>query len=569
MDWKTTNKQLKAIALNREYQLLALIVLFGVALSLSLMKGVSFYGDDISYTAFVPSVLNGTFSENINIFSLRLGVLYPLAASIAIFGYNDLGAGAWALFAYAITMVIIYLIGKELHGGKAGLLSAALFAVYPLALKFNTSPDPMLPLVMFLSLSMLLFVYGRKSRKIGFFILSGISAFVGTLINPLAYLYFVFYAFYIVAEGMFTTIKTRKVTFDYAAVAVFIGLLTGIAIMGYINIPLAHGKPFFEINMTNNYYSAAGGPDQIFYTNPSLTFYIDGYFPYGFVQNLIVPLIHLNVGSFVRNARQLFESMFSLYDINLNSVGLFSYAVVLAGIWLLAINDKKSRFMLLWGAFLVGYMEFGSMSVTHYFPIYKLMRFTAIAAAPLMLILGAALSEFISHAKRKRGYEKNFRIIIVIAIIVFLFATSYQIDNYYYLFNHNSMQYVKTVASELKSISPAGSVDLYAPALVPYYIQYYMGYPATMQAYEYDNGAYGGLFMPSCSDIPSNSYLLIPSASAIETINSYNLWSINETWAYDPSECNLTLVADNYANVSLQNLQILDPTYGGNLYYNK
>ncbi len=563
-------RKIAAIAKDKECIYLALIVVFGVALSLSLMKGVSFYGDDVSYTAFVPSILNGTFSENINIFSLRLTMLFPLAFSIAVFGYTDLGAGAWALFAYAITIMITYLIGRELHGSRTGLIAALLFAIYPVSLRFNTSPDPMLPLVMFLSLSVLLFIYGKRKRNVWYFLASGASGFVGALANPLAYLYFVFYAFYIVADGLYSSLKARGIALDYMSLAVFVGFMTAVAVMGYANMALAHGKPFYELNLTNSYYSAAGGPDEIFYTNPSLSFYINGYFPYGLMAGILSPLVHLDFGAAAQGLSSLAQSLFSFNSINLNDVGFFGYAAALSGIALLALNDKKSRFLLVWGAFLVAYMEFGSMSITHYFPIYKLMRFTAIVAVPLMLIVGAALSDFIGERIGKGPAGSNGRVLRIAAaalIIFLLFATSYQIDRFFYLYNHNSMQYMKAVADEVKAAAGTSNATLLAPALMPFYVDYYMGYPQNVYANEYDNGAYGGLFIPTCAGIPDNTYLVIPSQDALQTINSYNLWSINETWAFDPSECNFTLVADNYGNGTLSSLQPIDPTYTGNVYY--
>ncbi len=539
---------------------LAAIIIFGFVLSMLLFKGMSFYGDDASYVQYVPEILSGSFSETINIFSIRLLMNLPLSVFVGLLGYTDLGAGAWALISYLAIIPLIYLIGKELEDARAGLIAALLFSFYPLILKFNSSPDPMLPMALFLSLSLLFFVRGRKRRSAKYYWLSGAAAFTATLANPIAYLYILFYAFYIVASSIFDSAKKASISFDSKQLYLFLGILTAIALLGYVNLVLANGNPFFELNMTNSYYSAAGGPDQIFYTNPSLTYYIKGYFPYG-----VIPFLSGNQ-SISSNSSNMVQDIFSLQQVQLNDVGFFGYFIAASGIYLIARRKKKAYFAILFASFIVAYMEFGSMSITHYFPIYKLMRFAVVAAVPLMLVMGFALSEFIGNAKRKRFPDFRYRAVIAAAIIIFLLATSLPMDYYYYAYNHNSMLFIEQMASDLKATNLSGS-NIFAAGEVPGYLAYYLGYPANVNINQYDSGAYGGLFMPTCSSIPNDTYLIIPSQAGLETINSYNLWSVNETWAFNPSQCNFTLYADILNMPEFSNTTIYSTAYSGNIYY--
>lgn len=541
---------------------LAAIFLFGLVLSLFLFKGMSFYGDDASYVQYIPSILSGTFSENINIFSIRLLVDIPLAISVGIFGYTDLGAGAWALISYLIIIPLIYLIGKELDNERGGLIAAFLFSFYPLVIHFNTSPDPMLPMALFLTASILFFVKGmKKSASLNYWI-AGFLSFLATLANPIAYLYLLFYAFYFIADSAYRSTKRRGLVVDLNLLYLFLGVATAIAVLGYVNMAIANGNPFFELNMTNSYYSAAGGPDQIFYTNPSLTYYIDGYFPYG-----IIPFITNNTRA-ATNLSGVIQRLFSTSQLWANDVGFFGYFAVLLGIYLLAGGRKESRFVLLLAAFLVGYMEFGSMSITHYFPIYKLMRFTVVAAVPILLVMGFALSEFVWGKRHISDLTKNQRIGIAVAVIAFLLATSLPINYFYYAYNHNTMAFIKQMAHSLSAANLDGA-SIFTTAEAPGYLSYYLGYPKNTSIYLYDNGAYGGLFLPTCASIPHNSYVIIPTLSAITAINNYNLWIVNETWAYNPSECNFTLFADTSNLPGINNNSIYDPAYVGNIYYNK
>jgi len=553
----------------RETQYLIAVLLFGLALSLLLIKGPSFFGDDAAYLQYVPSILGGTFAETINIFSIRLMADFPLALSIGIFGYTNLGAAAWSLLSYLVTMLVLYLMGKELYSGRAGLFSALLFSIYPLILKYNTTPEPMLPLAMFVSLSALFFVYGRKRKSIYAYILSGALAFLGTLANPLAYLYLLFYVAFIVLEAAYNSVKRRRLEFEFGSLGIFLGLFTAIALVGYVNLFLApSGNPFYELWLTNSYYSAAGGPDEIFYTNPSLTFYLFGYFPYDLSGKLLAPLLSLNLQGFENGASSILSSFFSSYSLNMNEVGLFGYAAVVAGLYLLLKRDRRSYFALAIASFLVGYMEFGSESITHYFPIYKLMRFTIVAAPMLMLVIGIACDSFLSGGGRsRRGRLPVARAAVVAAAVVVLFATSAPLDYYYYTYNHNSMLFVEAMANALRHANLSGA-SLYAPGEIPYYLPFYLGYPGSLNVGQYDNGAYGGRFMPTCASIPNNTYLVIPTNAVIQFINGYNLWNINETWAYNPSECgSLSLYADLYDNASLASLNPIAPDYTGNIYY--
>ncbi|MHB1830302.1 MAG: glycosyltransferase family 39 protein [Candidatus Micrarchaeaceae archaeon] len=553
-------KSMRIRVKNPEATALAAIMVFGFVLSMLLFKGMSFYGDDASYVQYIPSILSGSFREGINIFSIRLLMDLPLAMFVGLLGYTDLGAGAWALISYLAIMPLIYLIGKELRDARAGLIAALMFSFYPLILKFNSSPDPMLPMALFLSLSLFFFVRGKKIGSAKYYWLSGAAAFVATLANPIAYLYILFYAFYIAAASIYESMKKGSISFDSKQLYLFLGVITAIALLGYANLVLANGNPFFELNMTNSYYSAAGGPDQIFYTNPSLTYYINGYFPYG-----IIPFLSGNQ-SISSNSSNIVQDIFSLQQVQLNDVGFFGYFIAASGIYLLARRKKKAYFAILFASFIVAYMEFGSMSITHYFPIYKLMRFAVVVAVPLMLVMGFALSEFIGNAKRKCFPDFRSRAVIAAVIIIFLLATSLPMDYYYYALNHNSMLFIEQMASGLKAANLSGS-NVFAAAEVPGYLAYYLGYPANVNINQYDNGAYGGLFMPTCSSIPNDTYLIIPSQAGLAEINSYNLWSVNETWAFNPAQCNLTLYA-NILNMSeFSNITVYSIAYSGNIYY--
>ena len=551
---------------SEKVQLLALL-LFSALMGALFFKGVSIYGDDISYSSFVISALRGTFSENINIFSIRLLATLPVALFVKLFGFTEFGAGAYAYFSYIGTVLVLFFIGKELYGQKAGVLSALLFSIYPVALKYGTTLEPMTPLALFLSLAVLVFIRGMKGRSGWNFWACGVLCFLATLTSPLAYVYILFFgicALVLIAQGMLA--KKRKNNLPVLGFFI-LGFVTMIGLFGILNLKLASGNPFIELSMTNYYYSGTGGPDQIFYTNPSLTYYVTNYFPYGLVQNVVIPAITLNLGALARNVQSLLSGVLSVDSVYLNEVGFFSYFEVLAFAYLLIKRERRSYFAILFAVFVLGYMEFGTMSLSSYIPIYKLMRFTIIAAVPLALVLGIGLARLID-GDGKRKARNDIRIVAASAIIIFLLASSLPLDYYYYVYNHDSMQYVALTASYLDRQN-LNSTQIFGPDLEPYYLDYYLGYKQVRGISEYDNGAYGELFLPYCSQIPNDSYLVIPSQSDIQNINSYETWTINETWAFNPSICGLRLVLDVYNDTSVRSISIRDPSLAGNLYYKR
>ncbi|MEM3841259.1 MAG: glycosyltransferase family 39 protein [Candidatus Micrarchaeaceae archaeon] len=541
-----------------QYYMLTLIIIFGVILSIAFFKGMSLYGDDFEYVSFAPSILIGTFSENLNIFSIRLLVDYPIAAFIWLFGYTNLGAGAYDLICYAITIPVVFLIGKRFHSIRAGLISSFLFAIYPSSLKWDTTPSPMLPLVLLISLSVLFYIYARDRNSILFYSISGFLGFAGTEANPLAFLYIFMLSLYTIFDLL--TRKKLRSNKKILALYYFIGLLAGSTFFGSINLILSHGSPYYNILFTNRYYSNAGGFDEIFYTNTNLYFYLNGYFPYN-LNSILINILTLNFGKALQNLYQLYNRIFVINKIIPNDVGLFPYFALIGGILLVYKRNKLAYPAIGWSVFIILYMEFGSMSITHYFPIYKLMRFAMIAEVPILIVLGIAISELSLYKKNK------IALISAILLIAILFATSLPLDYYYYISNKNSMYYAIAASRIIANVTTKSNVTLYAPTLDTAYIAYYLHYNKRVTFVNYGSGKYGTVYLPNCNNISNGSYVIIPSEEAIYYINSMNIWGINEQWAYDPSICGLRLYYNLYATGVNQNSSLVDLQDSGNLYY--
>jgi 4-amino-4-deoxy-L-arabinose transferase-like glycosyltransferase len=546
---------------NQMYLLLALII-FSAFIAIITMKGVSIYGDDVNYITLVPQIISGTFKEFADIFSIRLLMILPLAVSVFIFGYNNFGAGMYSILCYLGSISITFFIGRKLYGPKTGLLAAFLFAIYPMSLRYSSTADVVSPTAFYLGLALLFFIYAKKGGSKWLYVFSGIFTFFGSLVDPISYVSAFVFIIYIISTSALDAFRKRSLRIDYSPFLYLLGIVTAVLALGFVNMALAvNGEPFYELNVTNNFYSSTGTPNTIFYTNADLMFYVNGLFPYNFIGEILAG----NFGGFGATV----GGLFSLYNLNTNDVGLFMYFLVIFAIYLLLKKDKESYFLLAFSAVSMLYLEFGTMSPTHYYPIYRLVRFTVIISIPFMIILARGLVLF-SNKRRKKIYWG-----IAAAIVVLLIVSSVPIDYFWYVLNHNSLLYSELIAAKLQNAPNIENADIYAPTLMNSFILYYMGFKPTRGILFYNNGNYSGSFLPNCSSIPNSSYIIIPSQTALSEINNNstwpvpNPWYINESWAFNPSLCNLTLYADVYNYSQVRNASIVNLEYSGNIYYKK
>ncbi|MEM3859374.1 MAG: hypothetical protein QW478_08200 [Candidatus Micrarchaeaceae archaeon] len=548
-----------------QMQLLLALIVFSAIMALILLKGISIYGDDVSYISLAPQIISGTFKEFADIFSIRLLMIVPLALSIYAFGYNNLGGGAYSILCYLGGIAVTFFIGRKVYDSpKTGLLAAFLYSIYPMSVRYSSTADVVSPTALYLGLSLLFFVYARKGGSKWLYVFSGIFTFLGTLVDPISYVYAVVFLIYIIAVCVLDIYRKRSLRVDYSSFLYFLGIITAVLILGFVNLWLTNtGEPFYELNVTNSFYSSTGSPNTIFYTNADLVFYVKGMFPYNFTGELFSG----NFGSFATTLKNLF----SVYSLTPSDVGLFTYFLIIFVIYILVRKDKDSYFLLAFSALAMLYLEFGTMSITHYYPMYRLVRFTVIISIPLMIILARGIMILMSRERRKSPYRR----LGGIAIITVLFATSLPIDYFWYALNHNSMLYSALIANSLENAPNISNSYVYAPTLMNTFIQYYMAFKPTRGILFYNNGNYSGSFLPNCSSIPNGSYLIIPSKVALSYIDYNgswpvpNPWYINESWAFDPSMCNLTLYADIYNYSQVRTARIVNLEYSGNIYYKK
>ncbi len=128
------------------------------------------------------------------------------------------------------------------------------------------------------------------------------------------------------------------------------------------------------------------------------------------------------------------------------------------------------------------------------------------------------------------------------------------------------MLVIKTEANALMHAPNITGAQIFAPGLVQYYLEYYMHYINT-KVFFYDNGAYGGVVLPTCDSIPNDSYIIIPSVANIATMNIMDYYPITESWVTNPNECGLKIYLNIYSLPELKYSIDHSLGFAGNIYY--
>lgn len=128
-----------------------IILLFALALRLIYFFGI-LEGDDVEYVDRAYYISQNGLAGLKELDELpgsnRPGQYLPTALIFRLFGVSELSTALFPLLASLITCYLIYRIGRLLISEEAGLLSALLWAVFPLNIFLATQLDPEGPLTM-------------------------------------------------------------------------------------------------------------------------------------------------------------------------------------------------------------------------------------------------------------------------------------------------------------------------------------------------------------------------------------------------------------------------------------
>ena len=341
---------------------LILILIFALSLRLYFFVGPNI-NDDVDYVFSAHEVSEGRFyplyGKSIN--AIRSMMTAPVALFFKIFGVGIYSASIYPIVCSLITIVSVFYIGKILVDYKVGLVSAAILSFYPVDIVFSTQLVPTTPVTAFVTLGLLLFLYGEKmEKKLTLFVLSGVMIGLSYLANIMT--------FFIVASIAFSYLAiNRKIRKEYLLIALgFLLVFSGETLFMYANT----GNPWHRLDVFHETERMIG-------TNTDMNYY----------QRVMLKVEGVNF-----NAQE-------------GNLGIFVYLFIVASLFALGYEPEKKLWFLIVSFFLImSYFQFGVMTAG-FKPIAKWVRY--------LIVLGPVFSLLIGYMFEKVTKKAYLKIILV------------------------------------------------------------------------------------------------------------------------------------------------------------
>jgi len=376
--------------------ILGFIIGYAALIRLLFFNGIGGH-DDWAYLFYTRSLMNRITEEAFNtLWGMRQLIYMPIVGIFSLTKPSYTGAFLPTFAAALGEIALIYLLTKKLFQDSiCGYLAAAILALYPLNTFCSTTIRGDIEVSLYSSLSVYLFILSHQflskdkcnKDKGCFLYLTGVLAGVATLVKEtclmLFFLYFILF--------LIDSFHSRKILFRY--VFIIIGILTIVCIEGAFYYSTTGN--FFNrfLKGTMHYHKlfelGEGAMDKTrdFAYLPCLLFNLP------FKKCYALGVHNWNINNYI-------------------SFDLYFYLFVIGILYLLCKKDRHSYFVMIWATSLVLYLEFGSDSLLHYFPIHKEPRYLTIASLPVLIIIARATLLFLSNDK-----NKVIRLLIIITLM--------------------------------------------------------------------------------------------------------------------------------------------------------
>jgi len=494
------------------------IVFVGLAISTFFFYGPSMIDgiDNYIYTDSAHSLLSGHFKA-MGVLPERYILIGGIAFFFLLFGYTQASAAMFGELCFILTIVAIYLIGKDLYSTNAGLIAAFLYSIFPMAAIYAPNVSDSIPMAFFATISVLFAIRATKIRERYFKIYSVLAGFFmvsSYLVTPetvviIPVVFFVFIMNYKSAR------KIIKLSITFLPIGILLaGLL--IAMLGLET----NGNPLSLITTVTNFYTQSySGLQSPFYMN------IKTLFPYS-----ILSIMHN--GNFLVAFEELFSGIFSDYGFYY-TFGIFGYVATFFAIVLFLPPRRRAAIPLFWFIFVLLYLSFGTASLTKYVFMPQLPRYLLLLAPAAMLIISFGFLTLVEELRKHNIAKMLVELLFVILVLILL---------------ANSIVLIKGMAySQFKYVYPLINVGNFLISQ----------YEADPNITVYGDGSFPlGIYteykipimrVPAeCSQINHNSLIVVANNSKII------------------SECNLTLIYKPPAAPSwLDKYNVLDSTGNG------
>lgn len=322
----------------------ALVILFAVAYRIFGMTGDIMY-DPAVYAQDAYNLLNGAFDLNTDSwYSHRLPVFVPVALAYAVMGVGTVSTVLWPLVLSVLQIAAVLWVGRRLFGPRTAVLAAFFVAVIPLDVIYAGILNPDAVLAAFLTFSVAFWIMAFEGRLVAsrtFLLLSGL--FCGLAVDTRAYALLIVPFFLVYAAW-------RK--------AFWRSLLWWVVGAAAVGVPIVliykfvTGDPLLPIRAMSGFYGDPGRSE-----GAGLLYY---------------PRLILGLRSYT---------------------GLFALFFTATAVWALIRRSRERLIVLAWMAPILLYLQFGSMSLDSYVPVFKRIRFLTPFIAPAALLSASVVWE--------------------------------------------------------------------------------------------------------------------------------------------------------------------------------
>lgn len=500
--------------------ILLLIVLYTAAYSVAFAIGPSHMGDDISYAFYGNHVATGTFVQSPgDVLSIRILQIIPIGVFYYLFGAGILTSAAWDMLSFVLSVMLVFLIGREIYDDYVGLLAAFLLSIFPLVAIYAVSMSDNIPMMFFVCLAVFTFLKATKKNSKKWFFAFGAAIVAPVLTTPQGFEIWLILGFFVLVQ-----LARKKLSINRTSLFFVYGFVAAMLVLFLFNY-LNTGYPLITFTENLQYYGQTTRPDLIpLPIGAALSFYPGVMFPYdltGFAYQAIVS--------------QNFDvtTLLNIYQNGGTVSGFFFYALILAALYLVIRKDRNSYFPLVWTAVGILYLELGPQSIglnpLTYVLSHRLDRYLTLVAPPIAIILSAALITVVRTSRERWRYAK---MALASVVVIFLAVTSLQLM----IFMHSiaqANQFTQLQAAQYLDKLP-NTTKLYSdPSFGD--IAVYMDF-SNISRFMF---GYGGA--TNCSGIPGGVYVLLPRYVSNPFENCTSKWIL----ALSPRGNFSQLVIDN------------------------
>ncbi len=478
-----TRTKTKNSASNSSKSVLLLILILATALSY-----LFFYGptpiaasDNYRYGMYAYSFSKEGFhglnsSDN---FSTRYMVIIGIALSYLALGYSVFSTTIFGVLAFLATVLIVYKIGCLLLNKKAGLISAFMYSIMPLAVVNSSNVGNDVPMALFASLAImfLLMAFNEHDRRRTwlYYSASGFFCVSGVLISPEALMISV-------PILLLLLVKILSKKLNRESLGIIPGVAAAILLIGLLGV-MQTGNPLYVLKSTNYCYTSSSCAPAVSPGLGTLMYYINRLFPY---------LGHIPAPSPGSDQFYYF--------------GYLAYLAVLGGIYLAIKKERALLIPFVWLAASLLYLSFGTTSIHGYITSFPYPRYMLVFAPAVALILGLFLAKLPSYRFKVGRSRLTFP--FALPIVVLLFLSSLYCIAFFQYSQYKWVSPLMQTSAYVKNL-PAGAV-IYVESGLPYDI--YLNYMenAGNRTTHYTYAAPG-----SCGSFQPGSYAVMDQNSTL------------------------------------------------------